>query len=67
MNIKDGPASGSTPNEKHAGKIINPASKAINVSKEAIVNASLVNVFSLDMYDPKISIAAIPNDNVKNA
>lgn len=42
INSNDGPLSGFTPNEKHAGIIMNPAISATNVSSKTILMASPV-------------------------
>ena len=42
--MRDGPASGSTPKEKQAGKMIRPAINATKVSSEQMRTASLVRV-----------------------
>ena len=65
--INPGPAPGFIPYAKHAGKIINPAVNATNVSKPVTIKLSPNNDFSLPMYDPKIAIEPIPKLNVKNA
>ena len=66
-NIRDGPASGETLNEKQDGKIMRPDTTATNVSSSDILNDSESRVFSLDIYVPKISIAHIPRERVKKA
>ena len=48
-NISDGPASGSTPNEKHAGKMIIPDTIATKVSSTHILAASPGRLCSLLM------------------
>ena len=47
IKIKLGPLSGLIPNEKHAGKIINPAIIATKVSSTATFVASFKSVCSL--------------------
>ena len=42
MKMSDGPASGFTPTENAAGKIISPAIMAIRVSMRAICEADLI-------------------------
>ena len=49
IKISCGPASGCTPKEKHAGKIISPAERATSVSRPQIRTASPASVCSSDM------------------
>ena len=67
IKIRLGPELTSTPKLKQAGKIIKPAAIATNVSKRQIFTPSDSRVFSLDIYEPKISIDAQPTLRVKNA
>ena len=49
LKSSEGPASGCTPNEKHAGIIINPAISATNVSSTTMLTASPPMVLSFFM------------------
>ena len=48
-NTSPGPAPGSTPNAKHAGKMTRPAMMATSVSSPAMLSASPVSRRSLPM------------------
>ena len=49
MKISCGPASGCTPKEKQAGKIMSPAESATSVSRPQIRTASPASVWSSDI------------------
>ncbi len=66
--INPGPAPGSTPKEKQAGKIIRPAIRPTKVSSPAIQTASPVRDLSLWLIaSKKMHIAPMPTESVKKA
>ena len=67
MNRRDGPDPASTPNAEHAGKMMNPERSAIVVSRHMILTDSPPSVRFLSKYEPKMAIAPIPSESVKNA